>query len=89
VNSTNELQYSGQIFTMEIAGKPTIAFEAANLTEARELYKEQWLKEARGRRRANGAPRSTMGQPARSAAPTTRKRPSIELKCRPAELPAT
>jgi hypothetical protein len=61
VNSTNELQYSGQIFTMEIAGKPTIAFEAANLTVARELYKEQWLKEDLGRLMANGPPLYTHG----------------------------
>ena len=32
------------IFTIEIGGKPTLAFEAKNLREAHELCHEQWLK---------------------------------------------
>lgn len=31
------------VFTIEIDGNPTIAFEAKNLLEARGLCKEQWL----------------------------------------------
>ena len=31
------------IFTIEINGNPTIAFEAKNMAEARGLCKEQWL----------------------------------------------
>ena len=31
------------IFTIEIDGNPTIAFEAKNMGEARGLCKEQWL----------------------------------------------
>ncbi|PSO26028.1 hypothetical protein C7G41_29080 [Bradyrhizobium sp. MOS002] len=33
------------IFTMEIDGKPVIAFGAENFAEARELCREQWLKD--------------------------------------------
>lgn len=33
------------IFTIEIDGNPTLAFEAKNMTEARGLCKEQWLLE--------------------------------------------
>jgi hypothetical protein len=33
------------IFTIEIDGNPTIAFEAKNMTEARGLCKEQWLRD--------------------------------------------
>jgi hypothetical protein len=33
------------IFTVEIDGSPTLAFEAKNMTEARGLCKEQWLLE--------------------------------------------
>jgi hypothetical protein len=32
------------IFTLEIGGKPMLAFEAKNLREAHELCHEQWLK---------------------------------------------
>jgi hypothetical protein len=31
------------IFTIEIDGNPTLAFEAKNMSEARGLCKEQWL----------------------------------------------
>jgi hypothetical protein len=31
------------IFTLDIDGSPTIAFEAKNMAEARGLCKEQWL----------------------------------------------
>jgi hypothetical protein len=34
----------GFVFTIEIDGKPTIAFEAKNLREASELCKEDWLR---------------------------------------------
>lgn len=33
------------IFTIEIDGNPTIAFEAKNMAEARGLCKEQWLRD--------------------------------------------
>jgi hypothetical protein len=33
-----------QVFALEVDGKPTLAFEAQNMTQARELCKERWLR---------------------------------------------
>ena len=43
------------IFTIEIDGNPTLAFEAKNMTEARGLRKEQWLLEELGALSSGGS----------------------------------
>lgn len=43
------------IFTIEIDGNPTLAFEAKNMTEARGLCKEQWLREDLGALSSGGS----------------------------------
>ena len=32
-----------RVFTLEVDGRPTLAFEASNYSEARQLCKETWL----------------------------------------------
>lgn len=44
------------IFTIEIGETPTLAFEAQNFREAREMCREQWLKDDLAEARANGVP---------------------------------
>ena len=44
------------IFTLGIGGRPILTFEAKNLREARELCREQWLREDVARLRSNGIP---------------------------------
>jgi hypothetical protein len=44
------------IFTMEIAGTPTLAFEARNLREAHELCHEEWLKQDLSQAKSKGTP---------------------------------
>jgi hypothetical protein len=44
------------IFTIEIAGTPTLTFEAQNLREAHELCHEEWLKEDLAQAKSEGAP---------------------------------
>jgi hypothetical protein len=44
------------IFTIEIAGTPTLTFEAQNLREAHELCHEEWLKEHLAQAESEGAP---------------------------------
>jgi hypothetical protein len=44
------------IFTLDIGGRPVLAFEAKNLREAWELCHEQWLREDVARLRSNGIP---------------------------------
>jgi hypothetical protein len=46
----------GLVFTMEIDGKPTLAFEAKNLREASELCKEDWLRADLSVLKSNGVP---------------------------------
>lgn len=43
------------IFTIEINGNPTLAFEAKSMTEARGLCKEQWLLDDLGALSAGGS----------------------------------
>jgi hypothetical protein len=43
------------VFTIEIDGNPTLAFEAKNMTEARGLCKEQWLLEDLGALSSGGS----------------------------------
>jgi hypothetical protein len=45
-----------RIFVLEIDGKPTLAFEAQNLHEARELCREEWLRADLGSLSSNGTP---------------------------------
>jgi hypothetical protein len=42
------------IFALDVDGKPTTAFEANNLREARELCKEKWLRDDLRALRSNG-----------------------------------
>jgi len=44
------------IFTMEVDGKPVIAFEANGLAEARELCSERWLKDDLAALASGGVP---------------------------------
>jgi hypothetical protein len=44
------------IFTIEIGDTPTLAFEAQNFREARELCHEQWLKDDLAEAKADGIP---------------------------------
>jgi hypothetical protein len=46
----------GLIFTIEIDGKPTIAFEARQLREAAELCAERWFRDDLNALRSNGEP---------------------------------
>jgi hypothetical protein len=43
-------------FTIEIGATPTLAFEAQNLREARELCHEKWLKDDLAEAKSDGAP---------------------------------
>ena len=44
------------VFTLDVAGKPTLSFEAKNLREAWEICHEGWLKEDLARICSNGVP---------------------------------
>lgn len=44
------------VFTIEIAGQPTLTFEAKSLREANEICNSPWLREDFSQARANGAP---------------------------------
>ena len=44
------------VFSLEVDGKPTLAFEAKNTMEARELCKEQWLRADLSSQKSNGIP---------------------------------
>jgi hypothetical protein len=53
------------IFALDVDGKPTTAFEANNLREARELCKEKWLRDDLRALRSNGvAPNCRAAYPA-------------------------
>ncbi len=49
------------IFTIEIDGNPTIAFEARNMAEARGLCKEQWLLDDLGALSSGGSALCSVG----------------------------
>jgi hypothetical protein len=51
----------GLIFTIEVDGKPTVAFEARQLREAAELSKEEWLRADLNTLSSNGAPLCGIG----------------------------
>ena len=44
------------VFTIEIGNSPTLTFEAQNLRQARELCREQWLKDDLAEAKSGGAP---------------------------------
>ena len=44
------------VFTIEIGGTPTLTFEAQNLREARELCREEWLKDDLAEAKSDGVP---------------------------------
>jgi hypothetical protein len=46
----------GLIFTIEVDGKPMVAFEAGQLRKAVELSKEEWLREDLNALSSNGVP---------------------------------
>lgn len=46
----------GLVFTIEVDGKPTLAFEARQLREAAELSKEEWLRADLNTFNSNGIP---------------------------------
>ena len=46
----------GLIFTIEVDGRPTVAFEAKNLREASELSREGWLRADLGVLQSGGVP---------------------------------
>jgi hypothetical protein len=45
-----------RLFALDVDGKPTIAFEAQNLMEARELSRELWLRADLSSQKSNGIP---------------------------------
>jgi hypothetical protein len=49
----------GLIFTLEVDGKPTVAFEAKNLREASELCSEDWLRDDLSALESEGVPLCT------------------------------
>jgi hypothetical protein len=56
----------GLIFTIEVDGKPTVAFEARQLREAAELSKEEWLRADLNALSSNGAPLCGIGSKLRA-----------------------
>jgi hypothetical protein len=44
------------VFVLEIAGRPTLAFEATSGREAKELLRERWLLDDLLKHRTNGIP---------------------------------
>lgn len=44
-----------RVFTLEVDGRPVLAFEAGNTGEAKQLCKESWLKEDLTLLKSNGA----------------------------------
>ena len=59
-----------RVFTLEVDGRPTLAFEASNYSEARQLCKETWLLDDLSLLRSDGAPLRT-AQSKLSARPAT------------------
>ena len=51
----------GLVFTIDIDGKPTIAFEARQLREASELCNEEWLRRDLNTLSSNGVPLCGIG----------------------------
>lgn len=51
----------GLIFTIEVDGKPTMAFEASKLREAAELCNEEWLRADLNKLSSSGTPLCGLG----------------------------
>jgi hypothetical protein len=51
-----EISVTGIIATVEVDGRPTVAFEARNSREASQLLKEHWFREDLQELRTNGSP---------------------------------
>jgi hypothetical protein len=51
----------GLIFTIEVDGKPTVAFEARQLREAAEICSEEWLRADLNALSSNGVPLCGIG----------------------------
>jgi hypothetical protein len=45
-----------RVFALDVDGRPTLAFEARNQLEARELCKEAWLRDDLTSQKSNGVP---------------------------------
>jgi hypothetical protein len=45
-----------RVFTLEVAGRPTLSFEASRTREAQEMCKESWLRDDLILLRSDGAP---------------------------------
>ena len=56
----------GLIFTIEVDGVPTVAFEARQLREAAELCKEDWLRDDLNALSSNGVPLCGIGSKLRA-----------------------
>jgi hypothetical protein len=51
----------GLIFTIEVAGRPTVSFEARQLREASELCQEEWFRSDLNALSSNGEPICKVG----------------------------
>jgi hypothetical protein len=45
-----------RVFALDVDGKPTLAFEAQNMMEARELCRKVWLRSDLSSQKSNGIP---------------------------------
>jgi hypothetical protein len=52
----------GSVFTIEVDGRPMVAFEAKQLREANELCNEDWFRADLSALSSNGAPSAELGQ---------------------------
>ena len=68
----------GLIFTIEIDGKPTIAFEVRQLREAAELCKEEWLRADLNTLSSNGVPLCRIGSKLRARIANERERATYQ-----------
>jgi hypothetical protein len=50
---------SSRVFTLEVDGRPVLAFEASNFREANQLCKERWLRDDLMSLKSAGAPLGT------------------------------
>ncbi|MEO8320782.1 MAG: hypothetical protein ABI561_20935 [Bradyrhizobium sp.] len=64
----------GLIFTIEVDGRPTIAFEARQLREAAELCNEGWLRDDLTNLSSNGDPLCGIGSKLRARTATEPER---------------
>jgi hypothetical protein len=67
----------GLIFTIEVDGKPTVAFEARHFREAAELCKEEWLRDDLNALSSNGVPLCGIGSKLRARKTRQRERRAL------------